>query len=173
VSSMIENGFVHLPTEAEWLATYLHEITSFPNSKYDDQTDSTSQALDWVKARTRQFPLLQYFRRQALESGLPIPPSLIQNDELEAYELGRRVCLKCENSGPAQYGRKYHCNRCGNEWLSILGLANDASTRWYDLPGGERLLWDEYTGLWVDPVTGDTHAAGDDSDCDSCAAAQM
>lgn len=31
VTSTIENGFVHLPDKAEWLADYLHELTTFPN----------------------------------------------------------------------------------------------------------------------------------------------
>jgi hypothetical protein len=46
---MIENGFVHLPKEAAWLAEYLHELTVFPNGKHDDQVDSTAQMLDWFK----------------------------------------------------------------------------------------------------------------------------
>ena len=50
VTSTIENGFVYLPTEADWLAAYVHELTTFPSGKHDDQADSTSQALDWVKA---------------------------------------------------------------------------------------------------------------------------
>ena len=49
VTSTIENGFVHLPDKAAWLPEYLHELSSFPKSKYDDQADSTSQALDWFK----------------------------------------------------------------------------------------------------------------------------
>ncbi len=49
VTSTIENGFVHLPDKAAWLPEYLHELTGFPKSKYDDQADSTSQALDWFK----------------------------------------------------------------------------------------------------------------------------
>jgi hypothetical protein len=48
-TASIENGFVYLPREAPWLADYLHEISSFPNGRYDDQADSTSQALDWIK----------------------------------------------------------------------------------------------------------------------------
>lgn len=51
VCSTIENGFVHLPEKAEWRESYLHEITTFPMGKHDDQTDSTSQALDWAKRR--------------------------------------------------------------------------------------------------------------------------
>jgi predicted phage terminase large subunit-like protein len=49
VSSTIENGFVHLPEKAEWLSEYLHELSTFPKGKHDDQADSTSQALDWVR----------------------------------------------------------------------------------------------------------------------------
>jgi len=29
----------------------LHELTIFPARKHDDQTDSTSQSLEWVKIR--------------------------------------------------------------------------------------------------------------------------
>jgi predicted phage terminase large subunit-like protein len=47
-SARIEGGFVHLPEKAHWLAEYLHELSVFPNGKYDDQVDSTSQGLDAV-----------------------------------------------------------------------------------------------------------------------------
>ena len=40
-----------IPGQAGWLATYLHELVTFPKGKYDDQADSTSQALDWAKQR--------------------------------------------------------------------------------------------------------------------------
>jgi predicted phage terminase large subunit-like protein len=49
-TAMIEGGFVFLPSQAPWLPQYLHELTTFPNSKYDDQADSTSQAIAWVNA---------------------------------------------------------------------------------------------------------------------------
>ena len=48
-TAMIENGFVHLPSAAPWLAAYLHELTTFPNGRHDDQVDSTAQLLDWFK----------------------------------------------------------------------------------------------------------------------------
>lgn len=53
-TSTIENGFVHLPDKAEWRAEYLHELTTFPKGKFDDQADSTSQALDWAKKYAMQ-----------------------------------------------------------------------------------------------------------------------
>jgi predicted phage terminase large subunit-like protein len=48
-TAMIENGFVHLPDAAPWLAGYLHELTTFPNGRHDDQVDSTAQMLEWFK----------------------------------------------------------------------------------------------------------------------------
>jgi len=45
-TAQIENGFVYIPREAHWLQEYLHELSVFPKGKYDDQVDSTSQALD-------------------------------------------------------------------------------------------------------------------------------
>jgi predicted phage terminase large subunit-like protein len=53
-SSTIENGFVYLPEKAEWLAEYLHEFRLFPRGRHDDQVDSTSQALDWVRQLFQQ-----------------------------------------------------------------------------------------------------------------------
>jgi ribosomal protein L37AE/L43A len=54
VTSTIENGFVHLPDNAAWLTEYLHELSVFPNGRYDDMVDSTSQALDWIKINGRK-----------------------------------------------------------------------------------------------------------------------
>ena len=31
-TATIENGFVHLPREAHWLADYLHELVTFPQA---------------------------------------------------------------------------------------------------------------------------------------------
>jgi len=50
-TAVIENGFVHLPDEAPWLADYVAELTTFPAGRHDDQVDSTSQALAWAKRR--------------------------------------------------------------------------------------------------------------------------
>lgn len=44
-----ESGRVLLPYSAPWLEEYVRELTSFPGSKYDDQVDSTTQALAHLK----------------------------------------------------------------------------------------------------------------------------
>lgn len=45
VSTKFENGFVHLPERAAWLAVLEDELFAFPGSRHDDQVDSISQAL--------------------------------------------------------------------------------------------------------------------------------
>ncbi len=64
-TAMIENGFVHLPREAPWLDSYVHELLIFPNGRYDDQVDSTAQALDWFRQRPTEPAMLTYYRRMS------------------------------------------------------------------------------------------------------------
>lgn len=52
-TAKIKNGFVLFPREADWLNLYLNELISFPNSKYDDQVDSTVYALAWMTNNPR------------------------------------------------------------------------------------------------------------------------
>jgi len=46
-TAKIEGGFVLFPKDAHWLDAYLQQLLTFPNSKYDDQVDSTVFALAW------------------------------------------------------------------------------------------------------------------------------
>ena len=64
---MIENGFAHIPETAPWLAEYLHELTTFPKAKHDDQADSTAQFLDWFKTPMPSWGIFEYYRRRAEE----------------------------------------------------------------------------------------------------------
>jgi hypothetical protein len=74
ITPTIENGFVYLPEKAEWLAVYLHELTTFPNGKFDDQCDSTSQALDWIKKGIPlRYGLTEYLKQLATERANTIP----------------------------------------------------------------------------------------------------
>jgi predicted phage terminase large subunit-like protein len=154
VTSTIENRFVYLPEEAEWLECYLHELTTFPACKHDDQTDSTSQALDWAKQGMYRYPVYEYFLRRAIKNGWEIDPSLFDDELLTD---GRpAVCPECHKGGPAQYGSNYHCNQCGHKWKDIRRWRQDP-----DIPrctlDGELLVWDEGRRLWVDVVNGDTY----------------
>jgi predicted phage terminase large subunit-like protein len=82
-TAMIENGFVHLPKEAAWLAEYLHELTAFPRGRHDDQVDSIAQMLDWFKqagAEPQHWMWQLYkqqYRAQEQHSPRPEPLSVI------------------------------------------------------------------------------------------------
>jgi predicted phage terminase large subunit-like protein len=67
-TATIENGFVHLPEAAHWLPDYLAEFMLFPNARYDDQVDSTAQALAWAKQRPAGHAMLECWRRLAEEA---------------------------------------------------------------------------------------------------------
>lgn len=41
---------------------------TFPNGKHDDQADSTSQALDWLKSYLFESTMLQYYRNEVIKS---------------------------------------------------------------------------------------------------------
>ena len=77
VTSTMENGFVHLPDKAAWLGEYLHELTSFPKGKWDDQADSTSQALDWFKQQSMRHMhgLIEYWKQEAEKMKAKTGPS--------------------------------------------------------------------------------------------------
>jgi len=49
ISVYFERGEILLPREAPWLEEYKRELTSFPGTKYDDQVDSTTQALENIE----------------------------------------------------------------------------------------------------------------------------
>lgn len=50
----IECGDVILPKDASWLADFRAEVCAFPKAKHDDQVDSMSQYLYWVRDLTNR-----------------------------------------------------------------------------------------------------------------------
>ena len=51
LTHIFESGLVYLPTQAPWLQEYKDELLGFPGRRYDDQVDSTTQALDYLQNR--------------------------------------------------------------------------------------------------------------------------
>jgi predicted phage terminase large subunit-like protein len=73
-TGMIEGGDVLFPCRAPWLESYVLELTSFPNAKFDDQVDSTSQALCWIKIGQQVPNGLLYAREEARRRGVILRP---------------------------------------------------------------------------------------------------
>jgi predicted phage terminase large subunit-like protein len=64
-TSAFEGGFVHLPRQAAWLDAYVLELTTFNRGKFDDQVDSTSQALAWIAINGVEPGIITYYRMLA------------------------------------------------------------------------------------------------------------
>jgi predicted phage terminase large subunit-like protein len=77
-TATIENGFVHLPREAHWLADFLHEVTVFPRGRYDDQVDSLAQVLAWTKKRPAGWGFYELCRRENERLRHPAPEKRIR-----------------------------------------------------------------------------------------------
>jgi predicted phage terminase large subunit-like protein len=51
VSARIEGGLVFVPDDASWLGEFEIEVSQFPQGRFDDQVDSMSQLLNWLRER--------------------------------------------------------------------------------------------------------------------------
>jgi predicted phage terminase large subunit-like protein len=79
---LFETGRVLFPREAPWLASYQQELLGFPNTRHDDQVDSTSQALQWLQRRLSQEMLA--------ERPAPKRPPGNQRPKGASFKTGRR-----------------------------------------------------------------------------------
>jgi hypothetical protein len=105
VTSTIENGFVHLPDKAEGLGEYLHELTCFPKGKFDDQCDSTSQALDWIKTGHSCDGFLKWLELEAAKA------------KSGSFADGSGdACPACHSRSISTGGPQKRCTECGKQW---------------------------------------------------------
>ena len=63
-TAAIENGRVLIPKDAYWLPDYVQELVTFPKAKYDDQVDSTAQALKWITIQGIEPAFITFMRMQ-------------------------------------------------------------------------------------------------------------
>lgn len=59
VSPLFEYGRIFIDQHASWRLEYEQEILTFPNSKHNDQVDSTSQYLNYILSATFQKPRIR------------------------------------------------------------------------------------------------------------------
>jgi len=149
ITSAIKNRFVYLPTESDWRAAYVHELTTFPNGKHDDQADSTSQALDWLIQQTPVYGVLERHRQKLLAEklGLPLDYEFTQWDEEEEILAAHKTtgqeirwtgqawvdvrsnpsaaqsetCPGCGAGGAVtlRFNNQKRCQQCGKQWPPV------------------------------------------------------
>lgn len=116
--------------------------------------DQIEQALDWVKTRPT-YPVMKYNLQMALERGDPIYEWMLKEFDEEQEPV---KCPQCGNGSPTQYGRKCHCEGCGQHWE--IPDPFKVEVQWCFLPDGRQVYWDRYRELWVHTRSGETFSPG-------------
>jgi len=135
VSSTIENGFVHIPAQADWIAEYLHEMAAFPRGKYDDQVDATSQALDWSKQGMDWLGYIELLKKIDANGGVHavfgggnnrpgvqriFSDQQARKTDVELKPLAQtesRPCERCSEPMTQRIPGGLRCMQCGLQWL--------------------------------------------------------
>src|SRR5580704_6112236 len=94
VSPMFEAGMILLPEGAEWTDDYIESMTRFPKGQHDDDVDSTSQALNYL--RRRQHGANEYIDREMAkvhERSLCGNPKCTQSEEGNRKVLGFNMLI--------------------------------------------------------------------------------
>jgi predicted phage terminase large subunit-like protein len=116
-TGLIEGGFVYIPAEAPWLADYLHEMAMFPNSKFLDQVDSTSQALDNIHKWTNWDGVYEFMRQDA-ELRRPAPEGIWV---LEPPPGKGVIAINGEIIRPGPDGRHYLSWEDAKAFVNLIG----------------------------------------------------
>ncbi|MBB5277746.1 putative phage terminase large subunit-like protein [Rhizobium rosettiformans] len=87
VAPLFQAGKVLLPKRAEWLPDYTAELLGFPNAKYDDQVDVTSQYLTWARVSTKRGNV----KLQGKSKGKGHRNSVIAEIEAQLEEISKRA----------------------------------------------------------------------------------
>ena len=76
-TGLLEAGRLFVPEKAPWLGDFMLELSGFPNARFDDQIDSMSQALDYLRSNVRNTKPLprSWMRPSSLKpTGAPLMP---------------------------------------------------------------------------------------------------
>ena len=71
VTGLIEAGRVYLPEAAPWVADFLDEVSAFDQGSHDDQVDSMTQALNYLRHNRNR--LLDFYIKDLAAMQAPGP----------------------------------------------------------------------------------------------------
>jgi predicted phage terminase large subunit-like protein len=127
VTGLFESGRVFFPKTAPWLSDFLHELELFPSAAHDDQVDTTTMALAYLRGRSYGggygvIDVLKKFDKLGwLDSDKPVPrapaapgkPSQARVDGYEASKTANEPCPSCKSTCTFVQGVHLHCRQCG------------------------------------------------------------
>jgi predicted phage terminase large subunit-like protein len=105
VSPMFEAGMILLPSGASWADEYIESMIRFPKGAHDDDVDSTSQALNYL--RRRKHGVMEYIEQELAKEK---EKKLCTNVKCTAGEDGKRKKLGY-NMEIVQTGPLRFCSR--------------------------------------------------------------
>ncbi|MFD1304060.1 phage terminase large subunit [Methylobacterium marchantiae] len=88
-SARFESGQVWIPSSESWTYDYVSELLAFPFGRSDDQVDATSQALDFLVAKTATLQPLQ--RRNPTRRTIE-QRTMVENDDGQDRFFGQDRC---------------------------------------------------------------------------------
>ncbi|MET0181625.1 MAG: phage terminase large subunit [Caulobacterales bacterium] len=88
VTSDISAGKVLIPKQAHWIGDLRDEILQFPNGDYDDQVDSISQALDYIRREKRASSNVSTIGGTLFEGGVRVPFEDMEIPESDQHTSG-------------------------------------------------------------------------------------
>ncbi len=112
----MECGKVFLPKAAPWLEDYLSVMSTFPAGAHDDDVDSTTQALNFMRGSVLTYGLLEAMQRIA--SGTErVPgvgtPQVVLGVKDPAADPAALQCVRCESTLIQKIPGALRCGNCG------------------------------------------------------------
>ena len=109
VSPMFEAGMILLPRGASWANDYIESMIRFPKGAHDDDVDSTSQALNYL--RKRRDGVMEFIRGELAKDA---EKELCANLECTNGENGKRKKLGFNMEIVRRGGYRWCSDNCAN-----------------------------------------------------------
>ena len=128
---MVEAGKVYLPQSAPWLEDYLYSLSVFPAGAFDDDVDSTTQALNYLRGSHLSHGLIEYFKQLAA-APQQIPALQAAKEEEKAKP---QECEACGSAALTKLPHCWRCAQCGSQFgekamVPIPGQIRESRTPW-------------------------------------------
>lgn len=166
VTALFSAGRVNFPEDAPWLPAYLHELELFPSAAHDDQVDTTTIALRYLRAQHSggRLTWLDTVKAHAADWARGIfgsrkktadkPAAVVETPAgcvtVNNFDNSKqpRPCPACQSICTIALGgpMNWHCNQCRCDFLLDGTIVNKPKSddepghvhRWRNIPGGRK-----------------------------------
>jgi predicted phage terminase large subunit-like protein len=150
-TGLLESGRVFVPADAPWLADFLDELSSFPNAPHDDQVDSCTMALNFLRGGSGVLGIVEWLK--GIASGIFSPdgelkqvspqlaaklePEITTLKPMETLVETLPPCPACKEAVCIQrIGQQWRCGQCGVQWWADNAIRPDPPPSRDDLLSG-------------------------------------